>query len=213
MKLHFAPVSPYVRKVVVTAIEAGLDDEIERISPSVRVWVGDGDSGVNNVNPLGKIPTLITRDGTTLIDSSLICEYLASLVPSAGLLPSAGNARWQVLQLQALAQGAMDAVVSKFVEQHLRPDHLCWNDWVARQELKASRTFDRLETMARDYCFGLATVESVNLGTITVGCTLGFLDQRLSDQRWRAGRPTLAAWYEDFRQRPSMLATVPPPLV
>jgi glutathione S-transferase len=213
MKLHFAPVSLYVRKVVVTAIEAGLDDEIERITPSVRVWVGDGDAGVSELNPLGKIPTLITRDGSTLIDSSLICEYLTSLIPSAGLLPLEGNGRWQVLQLQALTQGAMDAVVSKFVEEHLRPDRFRWEEWAKRQEVKASRTFDRLETMTSDDCFGLATVQPVNLGTITVGCALGFLDKRLNDQLWRTGRPSLTAWYEDFSQRPSMLATTPSPLV
>ena len=213
MKLLFGPGSPYVRKVLITAIETGLDNEIERVRPSVSVWDKEGDAGVNEANPIGKIPTLITRDGTTLIDSSLICEYLASLALSAGLLPIDGNARWQVLQLQAMAQGALDAVVSKFVEEHLRPDHLCWNDWVARQELKASRTFDRLETMARDDCFSLASVERVNLGTITVGCVLGFLDQRLNDQSWRTIHPALAAWYEDFKQRPSMLATTPPPLV
>ena len=213
MKLLFGPGSPYVRKVLITAIETDLDDEIERVRPAISVWAKDGDGGVNEANPLGKIPTLITRDGSTLVDSSLICEYLASLVPSAGLLPMHGNARWQVLQLQAMAQGALDVVVSKFVEEHLRPDHLHWTDWVVRQEAKASRTFDHLEKIAQDDCFGGAEIERVNLGTITVGCVLGFLDQRLNDQSWRTNHPALAAWYEDFKQRPSMLSTAPPPLV
>ncbi len=33
MKLYYTGASPYVRKVVVTGIEAGLDDEIERVMP------------------------------------------------------------------------------------------------------------------------------------------------------------------------------------
>ena len=35
MKLRYSPTSPYVGKVVVTAIEAGLDDRIERIETDV----------------------------------------------------------------------------------------------------------------------------------------------------------------------------------
>ncbi|MFT5390613.1 MAG: hypothetical protein ACI8PT_000799 [Gammaproteobacteria bacterium] len=43
LKLHCTNVSPYVRKDTVTAIEAGVDSEIERIEPTVSVWVGEGD--------------------------------------------------------------------------------------------------------------------------------------------------------------------------
>ena len=124
MKLHYTDASPYVRKVVVSAIEAGLDDEIERIAPRASVWVGDGDSGLADDNPLGKVPTLINRDGTILIDSTLICDYLASLAPDAGLLPAGGGERWPVLYLQALAQGFLDAVVFRALETQIRPDQL-----------------------------------------------------------------------------------------
>ena len=43
VKLFYSSASPYVRKVVVTAIEAGLDNEIERVAPSSSVWIGNGD--------------------------------------------------------------------------------------------------------------------------------------------------------------------------
>jgi glutathione S-transferase len=33
---------------------------------------------------------------------------------------------------------------------------------------------------------------------------------RLPGQDWRTGRPALAAWFEKFRQYPSMRATEPP---
>ena len=36
MKLRYAPTSPYVRKVVVTLAELGLDDRVERID--TLVW-------------------------------------------------------------------------------------------------------------------------------------------------------------------------------
>jgi glutathione S-transferase len=65
MKLHGTLASPYVRKTAVTVIEAGLDDEVEKITPLDSVWVGDGDAGVVDENPLGKVPVLIARDGST----------------------------------------------------------------------------------------------------------------------------------------------------
>ena len=111
MKLYYSLASPYVRKVVVTAIEAGLNSEIERVAPLDNIWIGDGDAEVSDNNPLGKIPTLITRDGNALVDSTLICEYLSCLKPEAKLLPSAESPRWRVLNVQAMAQGAMDAVM------------------------------------------------------------------------------------------------------
>ena len=50
----------------------------------------------------------------------------------------------------------------------------------------------------------------VTLGSITVGCALGYLDLRFPEDDWRAGHPKLAAWYEGFSQRPSMQASEPP---
>lgn len=210
MKLYYASASPYVRKVVVTAIEAGLDGEIKRITLERRMWTGDGDPAVAEANPVGKVPTLISRDGTTLIDSCLICEYLASLAPDAGLLPDSGPGRWRVLQLQALAQGALDAAVSRFVERQLRPAGLQWSDWLARQSVKLRRTFDRFETMIE--AGEIPAADAVDLGTITLGCTLAYLDQREGDQSWRKGRTGLSMWYDEFIRRESMRATVPPPL-
>jgi glutathione S-transferase len=147
VKLFYSSASPYVRKVVVTAIEAGLDDEIERIAPSGSVWIGNGDAEVSDNNPLGKIPTLITRDNDALIDSTLICEYLSCLKPKAELLPSKGSPRWRVLNVQAMAQGAMDAVMLRAIETQMRPDHLFWEDGVARQTVKAMRTFRCFDAM------------------------------------------------------------------
>ena len=93
MKLHYNSVSPYVRKVVVTAVELELDREIDRVQLLGSLWVGESDEKLAHDNPLAKIPTLITQNGTALIDSTLICEYLSSLNPEAGLLPQEGPER------------------------------------------------------------------------------------------------------------------------
>ena len=75
MKLRWAPGSPFVRKVTVTAIEAGLDDRIERMMTDYH----KPDSDIIDQNPLGKVPAMILDDGDILIDSSVICAYLDSL--------------------------------------------------------------------------------------------------------------------------------------
>ncbi len=46
MKLRYSPTSPYVRKVVVTAIEAGLDERIERVETDV--WSPETDIAEDN---------------------------------------------------------------------------------------------------------------------------------------------------------------------
>jgi glutathione S-transferase len=70
MKLYYSTTSPYVRKVVVCAIELGLDGEIERIA--TRVSPVDRTSPVIAQNPIGKVPTLIGREGVRLYDSRVI---------------------------------------------------------------------------------------------------------------------------------------------
>ena len=47
------------------------------------------------------------------------------------------------------------------------------------------------------------------IGQIGAACALGYLDFRFADENWRASRPQLATWYEDVRQRPSVVSTQP----
>ena len=54
----------------------------------------------------------------------------------------------------------------------------------------------------------LADLEAVDLGSITAGCALAYLDLRFPNTfDWRARAPGLAAWYADFAKRPSMQKT------
>ncbi len=201
MKLRYSPTSPYVRKVTVTALELGLDERIERVETNV----GDPKTDIARDNPLGKVPALITDEGLTLCDSPLICEYLTSLKHDAGLLPASGTARWKVLNRAALADGILDAAVARVMEERVRPEDKRWPGWHERQGRKVRATLDRLEQEA-----AAGEIEqSLDLGTIALGCALGYLDFRFAGEDWRSERPALAAWYETFAQRPSMTATVP----
>ena len=201
MKLHHSVASPFVRKVRVVAIETGLDGRLELVTPTMTPIKPDAD--LVQDNPLGKVPCLVTDDGVALYDSPVICEYLDSLHDGPKMFPPAGAARWVALRRQAEGDGIMDAGVLGRYETFLRPEERRWPEWLEGQKGKFRRALDSLEGEAED--FG----DTVDIGTIAIGCALGYLDFRYGDQDWRATRPRLAAWCERFSARPSMAKTAP----
>ncbi len=199
MKLRYSPTSPYVRKVTVTVIELGLAARIERVPTDTQ----DRDSGIAEHNPLGKVPALILDDGAVLYDSPVICEYLDTLHGGPPLFPAAGPERWTALRQQALGDGILDAAILRMIEMVRRPEKLRWQGWIGHQTAKVVRAVDRFDAAAAELQGGLT------IGRITAGCALGYLDFRAPELDWRAGRPRLAAWYEEFAERPAMRETVP----
>lgn len=200
MKLRYSPTSPFVRKVTVTALELGLAERIEKLTTDT----GDAASGLNDDNPLGKVPALITDQGEALCESPVICEYLDSLAGPT-LFPPAGSARWRALNLAALGDGIMDAAIFRLLEVRLRPEDKRSDGLLRRQQGKIGRTLDSLERQAA----AGALDGAVTIGEVTLGCALGYLDFRFDEDRWRDGRPALARWFEGFAARPSMQATKP----
>ena len=196
MKLAYTPTSPYVRRVAVTVTELGLDHRVERITVDFR----SEDSDYAAINPLMKVPSLILDDGQALIDSTAIAEYLDSLsgTDGSGLFLPAGDERVRVMQLQVLVNGIQEAGTTSTGERVRRPEHLRWPDYLEKQFGKIARGLDRLETML-DQLDG-----PLNYAHICTGVLCGWCDFRLADTGWRESRPGLAAWYDEFAQRPSM---------
>lgn len=198
MKLLYSPTSPYVRKVMVAAIECGLDSRIERVPGNYR----DPASAGGAVNPLSKVPALIRDDGKVLIDSPVICEYLDTLHGRAKLIPPSGEARWAALHLQALADGILEAAVLVQNERN-RPDGERSAAQIEKQTGKVQAGFDAIE---RDIAM---LGGPLNIGQIALAAAIGWMDFRLGRDFWAKGRPKLAAWFAEFSKRPSMAATVP----
>ena len=198
MKIFYAAPSPYVRKCLVAAHELGLRERIELLPAAAHPV--NRDRTIVAHNPLGKIPTLITDDGAVLYDSRVICEYL-NAVGDGHLIPREGLARWSVLVEQSLADGIMDAAVLTRYETAARPEPMRWNDWITGQLDKVTCGVAELERRATG--FG----ERVDLGTIAVGCALGYLDFRYASLAWREECPNTSRWFERFGGRDSMVAT------
>ncbi len=201
MELLFSAASPYVRKVSVCARELGLADRITETRTSASPI--NRDASLVARNPLGKVPTLITDNGTPLFDSPVICEYLDSLAGGGRLFPAPGPKRWIALVEQAMADGMLDAGILIRYEITLRPEANRWSGWVDAQMAKINASMAQLETHAASFA------DRVDIGTIAVGCALGWLDFRFADLGWRNTCPTLAKWFANFDERPSMRATRP----
>ncbi|MFV3383944.1 glutathione S-transferase [Pseudomonas sp. NY15364] len=200
MQLIYAAASPFARKVRVLAAETGLLERIELLDTAVLPTTLN--ERVNALNPLGKIPVLLTDDGEALYDSRVICEYLDTLHQGAKLLPS-GASRWQVLRLAALADGLMDAALLARYERGVRPAELQWPAWLDGQLGKVQRALVEQERQV-DLLQG-----PLDLAQIGAACALGYLDFRFADLDWRAAYPGLAAFQQVFSQRPSMQSSAP----
>lgn len=201
MKLFYAQTSPFVRKILVVAHELGIVDRIEkRVSGAHPV---DRVADVVELNPLGKIPLLISDEGEVLYDSAVICDYLNSQC-SGSIIPRNGKDRWQALTLQSLGNGMLDAAMLARYEVVTRPQEKVWDVWIDSQLAKVHSGADFIEPKAGSFR------DRVDIGTITLACTYGYLDFRFPNLDWRAKRPATTAWYEAFLQRSSMQSTMPP---
>ncbi|MFO7853869.1 MAG: glutathione S-transferase [Paracoccaceae bacterium] len=200
LRLRYAKASPFVRKVMVALHETGLID---------RTTLEEGassplDPNPDNValNPLGKIPCLVTEEGLALYDSRVICRWIDAEA-GGGLYPT-GAALWPALTLEATADGIMEAGLLVVYESRFRPEPMRMGDWVEGQRRKILSACDMLEAEAATRLEG-----SADMGRLAIACALGYVDFRLPDLGWRDGRPALAAWAEGVMARPSLAATAP----
>lgn len=187
MKLLSSPASPFVRKVTIAAGMKGVLSRID-LRPADT---NKGDADLNRLNPLGKIPCLITDDGVALYDSPVICEYLDTLAPTPVLFPKSGAERFAVMTRGALGDGILDAALLLVYEKRFRPEGMQVAGWIERQQSKIDRSLGQLESAPP------AWDNSPDYGHVTLACALGYLDFR-HEGKWRAGHPKLVAWLERF---------------
>jgi glutathione S-transferase len=201
MKLIGSLASPYVRKVRVVLAEKKLDYQFEL----ENVWASE--TTIQKLNPLGKVPSLVMEDGTVMIDSRVMVEYLDTLTPVCKLLPPNGRERADIKCWEALADGVLDAGVLVRLERTLRPPEQQSPDWIARQlrkvELGLAAMADKLGE--QPYCAGI----HYSLADVAVGCTLGWLAFRFPEIAWRDSHPNLARLHDKLAERPSFKDTAP----
>lgn len=181
--------SPFTRRVGITMRLYGLTFEH-------RPWsvFGDADK-IRNHNPLLRVPTLVLANGTALVDSATILDYVDGLVPPAQrLVPVAEPLRHQVLRVCALASGIGDKAVALFYEQRLHdavsPFYVGRCEGQIRETL-AVLNRERSERHSR-FWFG----DTIGQADISVACILRHLREAHPALGDLSGFPALASLVE-----------------
>lgn len=144
--------SPFVRRVAVTARLLGLEYQHRPLS------IFQSYDEFRQLNPLVKVPTLICDNGETLVDSTLIIDYLQSLAGSSGkLMPEKNSERRTALRIIGTALVAMEKVVQVIYETRHRPpelQHAPWLERLTQQLLSAVELMERAVGDGERWVFG-----------------------------------------------------------
>lgn len=189
--------SPFARKALVFAYEAGLADRIEVVHHETSPMVSN--DVIFAENPLGKVPVLLREGLAPIFDSDVICAVLDTLHDGRPLIPACGEQRWQALKVQAVAQGIAEAGIAVRWETVRRPELLRYPALVDGYTIKLIASFDWLEK-------NLDTGSDPHVGHIGLATALAWLEFR-DLPSFRLGHPRLVEWFNIFERRSSMRTT------
>ena len=211
MKLFYSPFHTFVHKVLVTAHECGHWDQLERIAtfPFKNNQGEDcGDSyDITPLNPLDKVPTLVTDEGQSVFGSQAICEYLDATSRARKMYPEAGPRRWDALCRLSLSDSIFESTVQMVMEQWKLREQ--WNmglfEWLWPKFIAG------LDSLERDAVRGWDTFDVGHAAMLHAISYLGFRAEFYEAKdpihptfNWREGRPALSAWFDEAVQRPSV---------
>ena len=178
--------SPYVRRVAIVLIMTKTPFIHRPISLFRHI------DQFLKFNPLLKAPTLLTDDDVTLMDSSVILEYLAGVDPRiAALAPSTAPQRLAALRATALALTVMEKAVQRHYERMLRPAEKQDGPWVDRVtgQLTAGLSALDVELPGSGWIAG-----DLGVADITAVCAFGFTHSLLVDVVDTGRYPNLGAF-------------------
>ena len=173
LKLHWSPVSPYVRKVMALAHETGLAGRIEPVLSPVQMITPN--MRLMEDNPLGKVPTLVLPDGRALFDSAVICEYLDGLHGGRRFFPEEPSARLQALGWHSLGNGMAD-ILLLWYRENLRPVEKRMQELLDIFRLKVAASIPVLEREA-----DALERTPPNIGHLAIACSLDYIDFRFPE--------------------------------
>ena len=198
MKLYFSQNSPYARRPRLVLHEAQLLDKVEEVDLTPRA---ENDAVLFANGPGGKVPALLTNTGAFVVESLLICRYLDDLSGSK-LTSKDPDLHEKALELEGIASVLMDTLYFRTYEA--RRDELKQVAAIKAKDAKiAFAAYDALNEAASG--FG----DKIDLGILATVAALGYADWRHPADNWRAGRVTLADWFERVSERPSIKLTAP----
>ncbi len=191
MKLYYSPgacsLSPHI-----VARELGLPIELRKVDTKAKTIEGGGD--YLKVNARGYVPALELDNGEILTEGPAIVQYLADLVPQAGLAPKAGDfARYRLQEWLNFLTSEIHKQFSPLFKPTTPEDYKP----IAKQNI-ATR-FDWLEQQlaAKPYLMG----DQFSVADAYLFVLLGWTGPTQIDlARW----PNLAAFHKRVGARPKV---------
>jgi glutathione S-transferase len=195
--------SPYVRRVAISLKAMGLPFTHEPISVFRHY------DAFAAVNPVVKAPTLVTGDGTVLMDSTLILDHVACLAPQhLRLVPVDLAQQARALRIVGLALAACEKAVQIVYELNLRPaekQHQPWIERVRGQLLAACGLLEAELGSGASWFFGTHPLQA----DISTAVAWRFTQLMIPERVSAADHPLLAAFSARAEALPEFLSTPP----
>ncbi len=197
MKLFLNHASPYARLARVLVIETKLDGQTELVY--VDPWASSQD--MLAANPASKVPALMLDDGSCLVDSTCIADYLMSRPGRAALSPLSHPDATVRLQILGLARAAVECALGAVVQERFAANSPLTERWL--------RALPRIAAALNTLYGERQDADACDLADLTVGVAFEYLDFRLPEIRWQDNAPWLAERVAVLRRRASLQATRP----
>ena len=193
--------SPYVRRCAISMKLMGVPFEHQSVSVFRNFDL------FRAINPVVKAPSFVCDDGTVLMDSTLILDYLEHCVaPGNGLMPAGGEPRKAALRLIGLAMAANEKGVQLVYEKEQRPADKRHQPWIDRVIGQIHAAFGEIEDIvgrARPWLGG----ERMNAADVAIAVAWRFSQFYNAVEIPAARYPKLAAYSERAEALPEFAST------
>jgi len=189
--------SPYVRRVAVSLKLLDIAFTQEEVSVFRHF------DHFSSINPVVKAPTLVTDDGTVLMDSSLILQHIEKL-SGKSLMPDDIGAHARALRRIGLALAACEKSVSIYYERNLRPEEKQHQPWVDRVSSQLLLAYGVLEQEIPSDWFSVGAPMQAE---VTTAVAWRFTQHVIADVVPKGDFPKLAALSERAEALPAFRQT------
>lgn len=201
MKLYWFQVAPNPTKVrlyIAEKIAGGAALEIEGVV--VKLPKGEQRAAEHRArNPFESLPVLELDDGSTIVESLAIIEYLEELHPAPPMWGVEPRARARAREVERIVEQRLLNPLATYVHATCsptgRPANAAVADRAAAEWPMALVYLDELLQDGRPFLLG----ETPSVGDCTLAATLQFA--RYAKVDLLQGLPALARWDEDYRAR------------
>jgi glutathione S-transferase len=203
MKLYMVPLAPNPTKVmlyIAERAELGTEMEIEQIV--VNTVKGRHKEPQHLArNPFGTVPTLELDDGTYLVESLAIIDYLEDRFPDGALISGTAEEKGRARDVERIVDLRLAGPMGGFSHLTNSPLGIPPDPEGAREmEIKMQVPLDYLEALLADGR-PLLLGEQVSIADCTLQASLQFV--RFVEADVMGERPLLRAWDERYRARPA----------